>query len=235
MMILVGPVDWFVLKSLGRQPWTWVTTSGWIALLTLGAIYAGHVFKSGDLYFRSLQLIDQAGDRTVAVVDVIGIYSPRTSAYDLKTEADGWWQPLTTEAGYFRSNGMKTDIDFHQTWQGSVPEPLWINVWNLRFLRGDSTSAGPAMLSASLREAPSSSDVSRAHVVGVIHNLTDHPLTDLCVMTHLGDGDVKITSIASVPQTAPASQSGAGSIPPGATASIEAELTPPAQNPNEQF
>jgi len=34
MMLIVGPVDWWILRKLGRQEWTWVTTGGWIALIT---------------------------------------------------------------------------------------------------------------------------------------------------------------------------------------------------------
>src|SRR5262249_18706100 len=81
MMVIVGPIDWIVLKKLGRQPWTWTTTAGWIALITLGAMYIGSMFKSGDLHFRTLRLIDQADGMCIADTDAIGIYSPRTGEY----------------------------------------------------------------------------------------------------------------------------------------------------------
>jgi len=28
MMFIVGPVDWWILRKLGKQEWTWVTTGG---------------------------------------------------------------------------------------------------------------------------------------------------------------------------------------------------------------
>ena len=83
MMVIVGPVDWFVLKKLGRQPWTWVTTSGWILLITLSATSLGYVLKSGDLHFRTMRLIDQVGDSTAATADWVGVYSPMTREYAL--------------------------------------------------------------------------------------------------------------------------------------------------------
>src|SRR4029453_16674355 len=70
MMVIVGPVDWLLLKKLGRQPWTWATTTGWIALVTLSAVYAGHLFKSGDLHFRTFQLVDQADGLALARTDL---------------------------------------------------------------------------------------------------------------------------------------------------------------------
>ena len=74
MMVVVGPVDWFVLKRLGRQPWTWVTTGGWIGLVTLGAVYAGHMLKSGELHFRTFEVVDQADGAAVASTKLAGLY-----------------------------------------------------------------------------------------------------------------------------------------------------------------
>jgi hypothetical protein len=98
MMVIVGPVDWFVLKRLGRQPWTWVTTGGWIALVTLSAVYAGHLVKSGELHFRTFQLIDQVDGSAVARADVAALYSPRTTEYDVATPAESWWEPASRAA-----------------------------------------------------------------------------------------------------------------------------------------
>ncbi len=219
MMIIVGPVDWIVLKMLGRQPWTWVTTSGWITLLTLGALYAGHMFKSGDLYFRTAQLVDQVDDHTVASVEMTAIYSPRTARYVMQSPDDTWWQPAGIDPYYGRGGGpMKIDLGFHQTWQGNTPEPLWINVWNLRFLRGDRVGAGPPILTASLKLTGD----SRPRLVGTIRNLTDRPLADFRVVTRNGEG-----TLARVPDTLPSFQpADVREIAPGDVASVEATLAP---------
>ncbi len=60
LMLLVGPVDWFVLKRIGRQPWTWLTTTGWVLLLTIVALFLGQSLRSGDLYFRTIDVVDEA-------------------------------------------------------------------------------------------------------------------------------------------------------------------------------
>ncbi len=150
LMCVVGPIDWFVLKRLGRQPWTWVTTSGWIALVTLGAVYIGHAFKSGDLHFRTLRLIDQADGSIAASVDALSIYSPRTRSYELSVEPEGWWEPLAINSCYYARGGMKSDIRFHQDYRGNRPEQLSINVWNLRFLTAQTIAAAPPIIEASL-------------------------------------------------------------------------------------
>ena len=152
LMVVVGPLDWLVLKRLGRQPWTWATTTGWILLVTLGAVYAGRVFKSGDLHYRTLRVIDEIGGRRVAAVDVVGLYSPRTQAYGLEAQADSWWQPLDTEQyGYGRGGASRTDIGFAEDSRGCRPRPMTVNVWNLRFLRGERSADEPAVIDADLR------------------------------------------------------------------------------------
>jgi hypothetical protein len=232
MMVVVGPVDWFVLKKLGRQPWTWVTTSGWILLITLSATSLGYVLKSGDLHFRTMRLIDQIGDSTAATTDWVGIYSPMTREYSLATEPDGWWQPAGVE-GNGRTNSMATSTYFHQTYEGNVPEPMRINVWSLRFLSGEQVGTSPpAIVCALTRDRDD-------HIVGSIKNLTDHPLKNLRVRV---GGKIAVLSLreeapATFPATAPIGASTAGhsitAIPPLTSARVEATLA--AEKPVEGF
>ncbi len=174
LMTIVGPLDWIVLKRLGRQPWTWATTTGWIALVTIGAIYIGHLFKSGELHYRTLQLIDQADGRSVAKTDVVCIYSPKSQIYNLGGEQDVWWQPVG-DLTYYRSGQMHTDLQFHQDYEGNRPMGVAIPVWNLRFLRGDTWTTGPAALDADLKIAPT------GRMTGTITNHGDSPFEQIRV------------------------------------------------------
>ena len=106
MMFVVGPVDWFVLKWMGRQPWTWATTSGWILLVTVGAISIGYLLKSGELHFRTVSVVDESRWQRVAQTTLAAVYSPRTREYTLKFDPQGWWRPagentgITARAGF---------------------------------------------------------------------------------------------------------------------------------------
>jgi hypothetical protein len=200
MMVIVGPVDWFVLKMLGRQPWTWVTTTGWIALVTFGAVYAGYVLKSGDLHYRTIRLVDQVGDQTAGEVDLAFVYAPKTGEYHLdaavpagaavaapsREPAPGWWLPASVDS--YSRGGIITDVDFHQTDSGNAPEAMLINVWNMRFLRGETVAAGPAVLDAKLEmkraKGPNGADSYR--LVGTIKNLTGKPLVNVRIGTWEG-------------------------------------------------
>ena len=199
MMIVVGPVDWFVLKRLGYQPWTWATTGGWIALITLAAVYAGFLFKSGDLYFRTVRVIDQIDGASVGTSDLMGIYSPRTRQYAITPQPyvldgpAGWWEPVVPGVrmyGYY-SNGPKNDVEFHQSDTANVPEPLIVNVWNLRFLRSQTRQPGPPIVEASLsyQNTPKG-----PRVTGTIKNVSDHGLRNIHVRVRKTMGDVSLNS-----------------------------------------
>ncbi len=209
MMFVVGPVDWFVLRRLGHQPWTWVTTTGWIALITISAVFAGYLFKSGDLYYRTVRVVEQADDRTVATADLVGIYSPRTRQYVVTPapyvpgDPPGWWQPAVPGGGvFYYSRSPKTDLEFHQSDAGNVPEPMLVNVWNVRFLRSESDEPGPPAIEATLSIQNSGGS---PRLLGTIKNVSPQALQNIRIRTQYGVVEVggTLTSQQSVKVDAP--------------------------------
>jgi len=221
MMFVVGPLDWFVLRRLGRQPWTWATTTGWIALISFAAIFVGYLFKSGDLHYRTLRLEYQVGDMTIAGSDIVAIYSPHTEDYALQAAPDQWWQPAATPN--YSGGGMTIDVPFHQTYQGNVPRAMRVNVWSTRFLREDHLTPGPPIVAASLTVS-----ADKKRVTGVIKNLTDRPLINIRIRTVLGNGRfvLKRESPTTAPATNPAESLETNQIPPYTTVRVEASLDP---------
>ncbi len=182
MMVLVGPVDWFVLKLTNRQPWTWATTAGWAGLITLGAIFIGHLFKSGDLHFRTMSVIDEADGSRVAALDLAAIYSPRTTSYEIACDPESWWRPASDTPPWASGGGLQIDVPCHQDFRGSRLLPLSMNVWNLRYLEGITYATEPAMLDAELALTGRKSDT----VSGSISNRSKRTLTHLLIRTCAG-------------------------------------------------
>jgi hypothetical protein len=194
LMIIVGPIDWLVLRYLGRQPWTWVTTSGWIALVTTCALFIGHLFKSGDLHFRTLRVIDQADGQVIATTDFVGVYAPRTRVYEIvPAERESWWQP-GVDFGYGYGNSMRTEVPFGQDAVSNRLLPMIINVWNLRFLNGQTVTTAPPVIDASLAwaKADPGDPKSANKVVGTITNKGSVALRDIIV--RVGKGALRVDS-----------------------------------------
>jgi len=53
LAVLLGPVDYFVLKRLDKLPYTWVTSTAWIVIFTVGAYYGVQWFRAAP--WRSAQ------------------------------------------------------------------------------------------------------------------------------------------------------------------------------------
>jgi hypothetical protein len=200
MMFIVGPVDWFVLKWMNRQPWTWVTISGWIGVVTIGSIYLGHVFKSGDVYFRTAALVDEAGGARVAAVDLAGIYSPQTTSYNIEMTPESWWRTASAVNMYGGGTNLLSEIACHQDYKGNRLMPLLINVWNVRFVEGQEFTPAPPIVQAQLKRR------GDGGVVGTITNRAAHPISNLLVRTRDGIATLK------------------GTVEPGATMRVDATL-----------
>lgn len=171
LMFVVGPLDWFVLKKLNRQPWTWATTTGWIGLVTVGSLYAGQLLRSGELHLRTVRIIEQVDGRCVAARELVAVYSPRTRRYELSVPS-GWWQPLPGEEWY-SSRGLREEFDFVQSREGNTPLPLRVPIWSLRMLYGQRWIDEPPMIEAELAIKTGQDGV---RIVGTVRNLQGEPV-----------------------------------------------------------
>jgi hypothetical protein len=150
-----------------------VTTAGWIGLITTVAIFIGSIVRSGDLHYRGLEVVDQVDGSVVARTEVIGIYSPKSDDYQLKPAHAGWWEPITTDQ-YGYSRGMMRTVPFRQDGSANLPEEMRIDVWNLRFLSGETIEKDEPAIAATLNQLPNPS--LPLHLTGSITNLGDSPL-----------------------------------------------------------
>lgn len=81
-VLIVGPVDWIVLRRLGRQRLTTFTFGGAVVVFTAVAYGASFLVFASDAIVNRIVLVDLAdsgrdGRRLVRVQDLVGYYSPR--------------------------------------------------------------------------------------------------------------------------------------------------------------
>jgi hypothetical protein len=83
-LILLVPVNYFVLKRLDRREMTWVTAPLLIAGFTLASYLVARSLKGGDLTVnRALVIETQANSDQAAGYAQMTVYSPRRSTYDI--------------------------------------------------------------------------------------------------------------------------------------------------------
>jgi hypothetical protein len=89
LAILLGPLDYKLLKRKGRLPLTWLTCTFWIALFTVGAYYGVQALRGGDMELRVVSVLDgiENTDHTWST-DYCGLFAS-DPAVDLPVQPGG--------------------------------------------------------------------------------------------------------------------------------------------------
>jgi hypothetical protein len=81
-IMVIGPLNYLVLRRMGRLEWAWLTVP-LIVLLFAGGLYvAGSVLRGGEAQFNQAAVVQGAeGQPRAAATAFIGLFSPRRAAY----------------------------------------------------------------------------------------------------------------------------------------------------------
>lgn len=142
MAVLLGPVDYLVLKRLDKLPYTWLTSTGWILVFTVGAYYGVQHLRGGTMQLRAVSVLDSIADSNCAwATYYTGLFAPRSDDYRLDgLKATQWWAGIapTREItwAYQRESAMR-QITCVQQDGANLPVSLPINIWTVQSLLGE--------------------------------------------------------------------------------------------------
>ena len=143
LAVLLGPVDYKLLKRKDRLPLTWVTCTFWIALFTVGAYYGVQAIRGGDLELRVVSVIDGIeGDDHAWSTDYCGLFAPYSDDYRLSgLQENQWWSGISpTQQSIYQYNrevaGRRIYCFQHDG--GNIPYSLPINIWTIQCLLNES-------------------------------------------------------------------------------------------------
>lgn len=139
LAILLGPLDYKLLKRKDRLPLTWLTCTFWIALFTVGAYYGVQALRGGDMELRVVSVADGiAGSDHMWSTDYCGLFAPYSDDYRLKgLQPNQWWSGIApTEQSVYQHNreAASRRIYCFQHDGGNIPYSLPINIWTIQCL-----------------------------------------------------------------------------------------------------
>ncbi len=142
LAILLGPVDYLVLKRLDRLPLTWVTSTAWIVIFTVGAYYGVQALRGGKMQLRAVSVLDGIGQTDCAwSTCYAGLFSPRSADYRLEGLAPGqWWSgiaPAQEEMWAHQFQSAMRQIHCRQEDGSNIPVSVPINIWTVQSLVGE--------------------------------------------------------------------------------------------------
>jgi hypothetical protein len=83
-IVLIGPINYLVLRQLDRREWAWITMPILIALFAVGAYAYGSALRGSDVIVNEVAIVRGAPDATEGSAQVyLGIFSPTRGTYQV--------------------------------------------------------------------------------------------------------------------------------------------------------
>lgn len=99
-VIIVGPVNYMVLKRMKRRELAWATIPAIILFFAALAYVVGFQLKGNDTIVNQMSIVyGQADSEQARVQTVLGLYSPRRKSYDVTLPGDVLARPLSRNFG----------------------------------------------------------------------------------------------------------------------------------------
>lgn len=143
LAVLLGPLDYKILKHFGRLPLTWLTCAFWIILFTIGAYYGVQMIHGGETELRVVSVLDGIENRNGAwSTNYCGLFAPYSDDYQLEDlDETQWWSGIAPTQEYIRSYDQELstrNIYCFQHDGGNLPYSLPINIWSIQCLLNES-------------------------------------------------------------------------------------------------
>lgn len=99
-IIVIGPVNYLVLKRRNRRELAWATIPALVVLFSGIAYFAGFQIKGNEAIINQISVAIGALDSdNLQVQSILGLYSPRRHTYDVILPASAMARPLTSGFG----------------------------------------------------------------------------------------------------------------------------------------
>jgi hypothetical protein len=185
-IILIGPVNYLVLRRLDRRELGWVTIPALTIVFALGIYGVGASTKGRSITVNTVSIVRIAPDARLAELQAFyGIFTPSRGTRDFGVASDALFTGFS-ESGIGDLGDLGRDVYFNQGTTGSVRGASFAQ-WTQRSVSAQ-TTVDPAQLAirAELRWVGSK-------LLGTVTNTTNRPLEDALLVydnAYLNVGDL---------------------------------------------
>jgi hypothetical protein len=144
LAVLLGPLDYKLLKRIDRLPLTWLTCTFWIVFFTVGAYYGVQALRAGDMELRVVSVLDgiKNSNHTWST-QFCGLFAPYSDDYQLENlQENQWWSGVapTQETIWQQSTQVGgRRIYCFQHDGGNLPYSIPVNIWDVQCLLNESS------------------------------------------------------------------------------------------------
>lgn len=176
-ILIVGPVNYLILRRFNRREWAYLTIPLWVLVFSLGAYSWGTIGRGSATLVNQLAivLVPQQAEQGKALT-YVSLFSPTRSTYNLVFPANAF---VSNGANQWERVPENFDVLYAE---GGVEVPeLVVDVGGISVLAVEQPVSTPKV-SAIVRTVNGQPQM-------ILRNLSDRPLTDLVLFR--GDGQVQ--------------------------------------------
>ncbi len=106
-IVLVGPLNYLVLRRLRKLEWGWLTIPALTLFFSAGAFQLGASLRGSDVIINQISIINfQPSATTAPVQTLVGLFSPDRGAYTLDVRGGALVAPVNLEGNPFGGGGV---------------------------------------------------------------------------------------------------------------------------------
>lgn len=166
-ILLIGPVNYLILKRLDRREWAWITMPILIVVFAAGAYAYGAALRGSDVIVNEIAIVRGAPGATEGSAQAyLGVFSPSRSVYQVSVPG-GALLSTSINGDMFGGTTSTTVLDVLQGDPARVRD-LAVGFGSLRTIRAETAVAVP-LIEADLR-------LEDGHLKGTIKNASSQRL-----------------------------------------------------------
>jgi hypothetical protein len=183
-ILLVGPVNYVLLRRLDRREWAWITVPALIAVFTVGSFGIGAVLRGSDVIVHEVAIVRGApGTDQATVQSYLGIFSPSRATFQVRVPGDALL--AAPMAGDIFGTGTAAALDVLQGDPSRIRD-LAVGFGSLRTVRAEGAATGP-VIEGDLR-------LEDGRILGSVTNRSDRVLLAPAIV--LGSSAVQLRDLA---------------------------------------
>ncbi|MFL5777862.1 MAG: hypothetical protein ACJ761_02860, partial [Chloroflexota bacterium] len=141
-ILLIGPINYLVLRRLDRREWAWVTMPVLIVAFAAGAYVFGSTLRGSEVIVNEVAIVRGAPGATDGTAQsYLGVFSPSRGTYQLEVPG-GALLSSPINADFFGGGIASTDIDVVQGDPARVRD-LAVSFGSMRAIRAESAVTVP--------------------------------------------------------------------------------------------
>jgi hypothetical protein len=187
-ILLVGPVNYLVLRWRQRLHLAWATIPALTLFFAGGAFGLAYAMRGTDLIVNKIALVTQQPGGTAFATSYVGLFSPERKSYEIEVQGGGLVGPLAANVDPFGAytQGAPGDMAFVQGEPARV-RGLQVNQWSMQTFMTEDLWADFGAVSPDLR-------LEGSALVGTVRNETERDLNDVVIL--LGDQFTRLGDLA---------------------------------------